>query len=74
MEKFGLLVVYLKFDEFLELKVGYFREEIEFMIIDERMFFYRFVVEVYGEDEKRVEVDIKKVFMYEGCRINKFVM
>ncbi len=74
MEKFGPLAAYPKLDELPEPQVGYSREEIESLIIDERMLLYRFVVEVYGEDENRVEADLKKALVYEGCRINKFAI
>jgi len=74
MEEFGPLAVYPKFDELPEPRVGYSRDEIEEMILDERMILYRFVIEAYGDDEKRVESDLKKALAYEGCRINKFVL
>jgi hypothetical protein len=48
MEKFGPLAAYPKFEEVPEPKVGYSRDEIESMILDERMILYRFVIEAYG--------------------------
>lgn len=74
IDKFGPLAVYPKLEDIPEPRIGYSREEIESMIIDDRMLLYRFVIEAYGEDEKRVEEDLKKALSYEGCKINKFVM
>ncbi|WP_209477257.1 hypothetical protein [Thermococcus stetteri] len=74
IDKFGPLAAYPKLEELPEPHVGYSREEIESMIIDDRMVLYRFVIEAYGEDEKQVEKDLKKALSYEGCKINKFVM
>ncbi|GAB6135691.1 hypothetical protein [Thermococcus prieurii] len=73
IERFGALAAYPKLDELEEPRIGYSREEIESMILDERMVLYRFVVETFSEDEETLKRDFSKALAYEGCRINKFV-
>ncbi|HDH45408.1 MAG TPA: hypothetical protein ENG66_08540 [Thermococcus sp.] len=73
MKNFGTLAVYPRFEEFPEPRIGYSREEIEDSIIDDREILYRFVVEVFGEDQKAIEDVLKKAFDYEGAKINKIV-
>jgi len=74
IERFGALAAYPKLDELEEPKIGYSREEIESMILDDRMILYRFVVEVFGDSEESVKRDFAKALSYEGCLINKFVV
>ncbi|ACS89662.1 MULTISPECIES: hypothetical protein [Thermococcus] len=73
MKNFGTLAVYPRLDELPEPRIGYSREEIEDFIIDDREILYRFVVEVFGEDQKAIEDVLKKAFDYEGAKINKIV-
>ncbi|HHI00800.1 MAG TPA: hypothetical protein ENL40_04940 [Thermococcus litoralis] len=73
MKNFGTLAVYPRFEELPEPRIGYSREEIEDSIIDDREILYRFVVEVFGEDQKAIEDVLKKAFDYEGAKINKIV-
>ena len=73
MDKFGALAAYPKLDEFPEPKIGYAREEIEEMVVEDRMLLYRFVVEVFGNDEEEVKRGFAKALSYEGCKINKLV-
>lgn len=73
IERFGALAAYPKLDELEEPRIGYSREEIESMILEDRMVLYRFVVETFSKDEATLKRDFSKALAYEGCRINKFV-
>jgi len=74
MEKFGGLAIYPKLDDIPEPKIGYSREEIEAMIIEDRQILYRFVAEVYDKDEETARVNMAKALYYEGCSINKLTI
>ncbi|WP_346765937.1 hypothetical protein [Thermococcus sp. 21S7] len=73
MNRFGALAAYPKLEELPEPRIGYSREEIEEMIVEDRMILYRFVVEVFGDDEEEIKKNFAKALSYEGCRINKLV-
>ncbi|MCD6372276.1 MAG: hypothetical protein J7L37_01810 [Thermococcus sp.] len=74
MEKFGGLAIYPKLDDLPEPKIGYSRDEIEAMIVEDRQILYRFVAEVYDKDEETARVNMAKALSYEGCRINKLTV
>ncbi|AIU70130.1 hypothetical protein TEU_07185 [Thermococcus eurythermalis] len=73
IDRFGALAAYPQLDELEEPKIGYSREEIESMILEDRMVLYRFVVETFSKDEETLKRDFSKALAYEGCRINKFI-
>ena len=74
IERFGALAAYPKLDELENPRIGYSREEIEAMILEDRMVLYRFVTETFSKDEETLRKDFPKALAYEGCRINKFVV
>lgn len=74
MEKFGGLAVYPNLEEYPEPKIGYTREEVEEMIVEDRHVLYRFVIEVYHKGEEETKRDMAKALAYEGCKINKLVV
>ena len=69
MKQFGGLAVYPKLDDVPLPRMGYEREEIEDLVVEERNILYRFVIEVFGENEEGI-----KALDLEGCRINKLVV
>ncbi|WP_342781730.1 hypothetical protein [Thermococcus aciditolerans] len=73
IDKFGPLAAYPSLEEFPEPQIGYSREEIEEFIVEDRKILYRFVVEVFGDDEETVTRNFAKALAYEGCTINKLV-
>ncbi|NJE09980.1 hypothetical protein [Thermococcus sp. MAR1] len=74
MKQFGGLAVYPKLDDLPEPRIGYSREEIEELIVEDRNILYRFVIEVFGEDEEGIKATMGKALSIEGCRINKLVV
>ncbi len=74
MEKFGGLAVYPKLEDLPEPRIGYSREEIEDLIVEDRNILYRFVIEVFGESEEAIRSTMAKALDLEGCRINKLVV
>ncbi|AEK72529.1 hypothetical protein GQS_03140 [Thermococcus sp. 4557] len=74
MEKFGGLAVYPKLDDIPTPDIGYPREEIESLIVDDRNILYRFVIEVFGENEEGIKETMAKALSIEGCRINKLAV
>jgi len=73
MNKFGPLAAYPSLEDLPEPRIGYSREEIEEFIVGDRMIRYRFVIEVFGDDEEAVTKNFAKALAYEGCLINKLV-
>ncbi|NJE84658.1 hypothetical protein E3E23_02210 [Thermococcus sp. CX2] len=74
MQKFGGLAVYPKLDDLPEPRIGYSREEIEELIVEDRNILYRFVIEVFGESEEAIKTTMAKALTIEGCRINKLAV
>jgi len=74
MERFGGLAIYPKLDDLPEPRIGYSREEIEKMILDDRQILYRFVAEVYDKNEETAKINMAKALSYEGCNINKLTI
>lgn len=74
MKQFGGLAVYPKLDDLPEPTMGYSREEIEELIVEDRNILYRFVIEVFGESEEAIKTTMGKALSLEGCRINKLVV
>ncbi len=74
MKEFGGLAVYPKLDDVPEPRIGYSRDEVESMIIEDREILYRFVAEVYDRDEESARINMAKALNYEGCKINKLVV
>ena len=74
MEKFGGLAVYPKLDDLPEPRIGYSRDEIEELIVEDRNILYRFVIEVFGENEEGIKSTMAKALHLEGCLINKLVV
>ncbi len=74
MAKFGGLAVYPKLEEMPEPKIGYSRDEIESMIVEDRQILYRFVAEIYDKDEESARINMAKALAYEGCKINKLTI
>ncbi|AHL21919.1 MULTISPECIES: hypothetical protein [Thermococcus] len=70
MNKFGSLAAYPDLSEVPEPRIGYSREEIESLILDDRYIRYRLVIEVSGKDRASVEETMKKALSLEGCLIN----
>ena len=70
MNKFGSLAAYPDLSEIPEPRIGYSREEIESLILDDRYIRYRLVIEVSGKDKASVEETMKKALSLEGCLIN----
>ncbi|WP_456421405.1 hypothetical protein [Thermococcus sp.] len=70
MNRFGSLVAYPDLSEVPEPPVGYSREEVESLILDDRYIRYRLVIEVSGRDRASVEETMKKALAIEGCLIN----
>ncbi|NJE75671.1 hypothetical protein [Thermococcus sp. ES12] len=74
MKQFGGLAVYPKLDDIPEPRIGYSRDEIEELIVEDRNILYRFVIEVFGESEEAIKTTMGKALSIEGCRINKLVV
>ena len=74
MKQFGGLAVYPKLDDLPDPRIGYSREEIEELIVEDRNILYRFVVEVFGENEEGIKTTMGKALTIEGCKINKLVV
>ncbi|WP_457750733.1 hypothetical protein [Thermococcus sp.] len=74
MERFGGLALYPKLDDVPEPQIGYSREEIEAMIIEDRQILYRFVAEIFDKDEESARINMAKALYYEGCNINKLTI
>ncbi|ASJ08932.1 hypothetical protein A3L11_06720 [Thermococcus siculi] len=74
MQQFGGLAVYPKLDDVPVPRIGYEREEIEELIVEDRNILYRFVIEVFGENEEGIKETMAKALSLEGCRINKLVV
>lgn len=74
MEEFGGLAVYPKLDDVPEPRMGYSRNETEEFIVEDRDVLYRFVIEVFGEDEEGIKTTMAKALAIEGCKINKLVV
>ncbi|WP_088882777.1 hypothetical protein [Thermococcus sp. P6] len=74
MEQFGGLAVYPKLEDLPEPRIGYSRDEIEELILEDRNLLYRFVVEVFGEDGEGIRETMGRALTFEGCRINKLVV
>ncbi|WP_297548394.1 hypothetical protein [Thermococcus sp.] len=70
MNRFGSLAAYPDLSDVPEPRIGYSREEIESMILDDRLIRYRLVIEVSGKDKESVEEIMKKALSIEGCLIN----
>ena len=74
MQQFGGLAVYPRLDDVPVPRIGYEREEIDDLIVEDRNILYRFVIEVFGEDEGGIKETMAKALSLEGCRINKLVV
>ncbi|ACJ15899.1 hypothetical protein, conserved [Thermococcus onnurineus NA1] len=74
MKEFGGLAVYPKLDDLPEPRIGYSRDEIEDFIVEDRNILYRFVIEVFGENEEGIKTTMAKALTIEGCRINKLAV
>ncbi|NJE06445.1 hypothetical protein E3E36_09895 [Thermococcus sp. M36] len=74
MKQFGGLAVYPKLEDVPEPRIGYSREEIEELIVEDRNILYRFVIEVFGESEESIRATMSRALDFEGCRINKLVI
>ncbi|AFL94487.1 hypothetical protein CL1_0275 [Thermococcus cleftensis] len=74
MKQFGGLAVYPKLDDVPVPRIGYEREEIEELIVEDRNVLYRMVIEVFGESEEGIRETMAKALSLEGCRINKLVV
>lgn len=74
MERFGGLAVYPQLEDVPEPRIGYSREEIEELIVEDRNILYRFVIEVFGDGEESIRKTMARALHIEGCRINKLVV
>jgi len=72
MNQFGPLAAYPDLKNRPVARIGYSRDEVEDMILNDRYILSRLVVEVAGASRGVIEEDLPKALELEGCAINKY--